>query len=206
MKKFFFSIAMALVATLALTAQDQFSGNMVAEEGAWCWFADPRALHYENTSGTINATWLGYIDIHGNVKATQYDWVTRRKSDVLIRSFFQPDDHNNPTFIVLPDERVMIFYTRHTDEPKIWYRVSRKPGDITTLGDEKFLATANNTTYPSPFILSDDPEHIYLCWRGINWHPTIARITMPDACQVPEQRTRQNLPRLHHRAPRQRDA
>ena len=74
----------------------------------------------------------------------------------------------------------MIFYTRHTDEPKIWYRISQKPGDITALGDEKYLTTANNTTYPSPFILCDDPNHIYLCWRGINWHPTIARITMPD--------------------------
>ena len=155
--------------------------NIVAEEGAWCWFADPRALHYENEAGTINATYLGYIDVHGNVKATQYDWVKHRKTDVLIRSYFQPDDHNNPTFVVLPDERIMIFYTRHTDEPKIWYRISVKPGDITALGEEKFLATANNTTYPSPFILSDDPQHIYLCWRGIGWHPTIARITMPDA-------------------------
>ena len=158
-----------------------YSGQVVANEGAWCWFADPRALHYENESGTINATWLGYIDVHGNVKATQYDWVTHRKTDVLIRSYFQPDDHNNPTFVVLPDERVMIFYTRHTDEPKIWYRISQKPGDITSLGEEKYLATANNTTYPSPFILSDDPNHIYLCWRGINWHPTLARLTMPDA-------------------------
>ena len=155
--------------------------NVVADEGAWCWFADPRAVHYENVLGTINATYIGYIDVHGNVKATQYDWVKQRKTDVLIRSYFQPDDHNNPTFIVLPDERVMIFYTRHTDEPKIWYRISKKPGDITQLGDEKYLATANNTTYPSPFILSDDPQHIYLCWRGINWHPTIARLTMPDA-------------------------
>ena len=155
--------------------------NVVADEGAWCWFADPRAVHYENALGTINATYIGYIDVHGNVKATQYDWVKQRKTDVLIRSYFQPDDHNNPTFIVLPDERVMIFYTRHTDEPKIWYRISKKPGDITQLGDEKYLATANNTTYPSPFILSDDPQHIYLCWRGINWHPTIARLTMPDA-------------------------
>ena len=155
--------------------------NIVAEEGAWCWFADPRALHYENASGTINATYIGYIDVHGNVKATQYDWVKQRKTDVLIRSYFQPDDHNNPTFLVLPDERVMIFYTRHTDEPCIWYRISTKPGDISSLGDEKRLATANNTTYPSPFILSDDPQHIYLCWRGIGWHPTIARLTMPDA-------------------------
>lgn len=39
----------------------------------------------------------------------------------------------------------------------------------------------NNTTYPSPFILSDDPEHIYLCWRGINWHPTIGRLLIPDS-------------------------
>lgn len=158
-----------------------FAQNVVADEGAWCWFADPRALHYENASGTINATYIGYIDVHGNVKATQYDWVKQRKTDVLIRSCFQPDDHNNPTFIVLPDERVMIFYTRHTDEPCIWYRISQKPGDITALGEEKRLTTANNTTYPSPFILSDDPQHIYLCWRGINWHPTIARLTMPDA-------------------------
>ena len=172
---------MATAATMSAAAQESYSGTVVADEGAWCWFADPRALHYENEAGTINATYLGYIDVHGNVKATQYDWIAKRKTDVLIRSYFQPDDHNNPTFVVLPDERVMIFYTRHTDEAKIWYRISQKPGDITALGEEKYLATANNTTYPSPFILSDDPNHIYLCWRGINWHPTIARLTMPDA-------------------------
>ena len=170
----------AVVAMLCMALMNQ-ADNVVADEGAWCWFADPRAVHYENPSGTINATYIGYIDVHGNVKATQYDWLKQRKTEVLIRSYFQPDDHNNPTFIVLPDERVMIFYTRHTDEPKIWYRISKKPGDITQLGDEKYLATANNTTYPSPFILSDDPQHVYLCWRGINWHPTIARLTMPDA-------------------------
>ena len=168
-----------LCTLLSLGAQT--AATVVAEEGAWCWFADPRALHYENAGGTINATYIGYIDVHGNVKATQYDWLTGHKTDVLVRSCFQPDDHNNPTFLVLPDERVMIFYTRHTDEACIWYRISKKPGDITALGDEKRLATANNTTYPSPFILSDDPSHIYLCWRGINWHPTIARLTMPDA-------------------------
>ncbi len=181
MKKILLTISLMAVVFCNTIAQETYSGTVVADEGAWCWFADPRALHYENADGTINATYIGYIDVHGNVKATQYDWVSGRKTDVLIRSYFQPDDHNNPTFVVLPDERVMIFYTRHTDEPCIWYRVSQKPGDITALGDEKRLATANNTTYPSPFILSDDPDHIYLCWRGINWHPTIARLTMPDA-------------------------
>lgn len=157
-----------------------FSGHQVAAEGAWCWFADPRAIHYENASGTINMSYVGYIDVHGAVKATQYNWLTGEKSDVLVRSYFQPDDHNNPTFLVLPDERVLIIYSRHTDEPAFYYRVSLKPGDITQLGEEKCLATANNTTYPSPFIMSDDPTHWYLCWRGIGWHPTIARLTLPD--------------------------
>ena len=152
----------------------------VTSEGAWCWFADPRALHYENEKGTINKTYVGYIDIHGNIKAMQYDFKKKRQDEVLIRSYFQPDDHNNPTFLVLPDERIMIFYSRHTDEPCFYYRISRLPGDITTLGEEKVIKTKDNTTYPSPFILSDDPEHIYLCWRGIGWHPTIAKLSLPD--------------------------
>jgi hypothetical protein len=157
-----------------------YEGGVIAEEGAWCWFADPRALHYENESGNINCSYVGYIDTHGTIKAVQYDFNQKRRTEVLVRSYFQPDDHNNPTFLVLPDERVMIFYSRHTDEPCFYYRISQKPGDITTLGEEKKIMTKDNTTYPSPFILSDDPEHIYLCWRGIKWHPTIARLTMPD--------------------------
>ena len=171
-----------LCASMCGAAQSSatYAGHIVADEGAWCWFADPRAIHYENEAKTINATYIGYIDVHGNIKATQYDWLTGRKTDVLVRSYFQPDDHNNPTFLVLPDERVLIIYSRHTDEAAFYYRISRRPGDITVLGDEKRIATANNTTYPSPFILSDDPTHWYLCWRGINWHPTIARLTLPD--------------------------
>ena len=178
-------MAMAMAELAFAQGKKAFSGYSVGTdgqlaEGAWCWFADPRALHFADAEAGIDASYIGYIDVHGNVKATQIDWKNNKRTEVLVRSYFQPDDHNNPTFIVLPDKRVMIFYTRHTDEAKIWYRISQKPGDITMLGEEKYLTTKNNTTYPSPFILSDDPDHIYLCWRGINWHPTIARLTMPD--------------------------
>lgn len=158
-----------------------YSGHRVTEEGAWCWFADPRAMHYESKDGKVNMSYLGYIDIHGNVKAMQYDFINKKQTEVLVRSYFQPDDHNNPTFLALPDGRIMIFYSRHTDEPCFYYRVSRVPGDITTFGEEKVIKTKNNTTYPSPFIMSDDPTHFYLCWRGINWHPTIAKYSLPDA-------------------------
>ena len=166
--------------TQQATAQESFHGYPLTSEGAWCWFADPRATHYANDSGTINASYIGYIDVHGNVKAMQLDYLSGRQTEVLVRSYFQPDDHNNPTFLVLPDERILIIYSRHTDEAAFYYRVSKYPGDISILGKEKCIKTNHNTTYPSPFLMSDDPEHFYLCWRGLNWHPTIARLTLPD--------------------------
>ena len=184
-KSFVLFLTILYVSSIHLSAQKTENvpvggGYPVTAEGAWWWFADPRALHYENESGTINKTYIGYIDIHGNIKAMQYDFKKKKQEEVLIRSYFQPDDHNNPTFLVLPDERIMIFYSRHTDEACFYYRISQIPGDITMLGEEKVIKTRNNTTYPSPFILSDDPEHIYLCWRGIGWHPTIAKLSLPD--------------------------
>lgn len=173
-------ITLCAVSSWGIKAQQSYSGHQLTEEGAWCWFADPRAIHYTSKDGSINASYIGYIDVHGNVKAMQMDYNTGRQSEVLVRSYFQPDDHNNPTFLVLPDERVLIIYSRHTDEPAFYYRVSKYPGDITVLGEEKCIVTNHNTTYPSPFLMSDDPDHFYLCWRGLGWHPTIARLTLPD--------------------------
>ncbi len=168
---FFTALAASLTASAATT---------VSPHGAWCWFADPRALHHENKTLGIDKTYVGSIDNMGNIIAEEYDFANNSKESILIRSWFQPDDHDNPTFIALPDGRVIVFYSRHTDEPCFYYRITDKSGSLATLGDEKKLATQNNTTYPSPFLLTDDPDHLYLCWRGINWHPTIGRLTLPD--------------------------
>ncbi len=174
------SAGLILFASMAFCATGASATSIATEDGAWCWFADPRAIHHENKSLGIYKTYIGSIDNLGNIKAEEFDFNTGKKQSVLIRSWFQPDDHNNPTFLALPDGRVIVFYSRHTDEPCFYYRISDNTGSLATLGEEKVLTTENNTTYPSPFLLSDDPDHIYLCWRGINWHPTIGRLTMPD--------------------------
>lgn len=162
---------------------DKFDGTgltgSVIADGATCWFADPRTLTVKGDG--VDYTYIGYIDNYGNVKATQYDNESGDYEEVLVRSNLQPDDHNNPAFLELPDHHILIIYSRHTDEKCFYYRVSKQPYDITTLGEEKRLATADNTTYPNPYILSDDPDHVYMGWRGINWHPTIAQMTMPTA-------------------------
>lgn len=70
-----------------------------------------------------------------------------------MRAGFQEDDHNNLTFLVLPDGRIMIFYSEHTTSPFFYYRVTARPDDLATFGPEKTIDTTGfgNTTYPSPF-------------------------------------------------------
>ena len=158
-----------------------FSGYEVCPEGAWCWFADPRAVRHTSKDEAIDKTYIGFIDVHGQIKAIERNHINNEVKEILIRDDFQIDDHDNPTFLILPDDRVMIFYSQHTSEPCFYYRVTKEAGDLTSFCEERKLDTLHNTTYPSPFFLSDDPEHIYLCWRGINWHPTIGKLSLPDA-------------------------
>ena len=47
MKRILLLVVMAFSATQTMLAET-CENDTVGAEGAWCWFADPRALHYEN--------------------------------------------------------------------------------------------------------------------------------------------------------------
>lgn len=70
MRKLLLSTLFVFSAIVTLAA------DVVTKEGAWCWFADPRAIHFADAEAGIDASYIGYIDVHGNVKATQIDWKT----------------------------------------------------------------------------------------------------------------------------------
>ncbi|MBR5535326.1 MAG: BNR-4 repeat-containing protein [Clostridia bacterium] len=174
------------------SADDFYSGDVLIERGATCWFADPRSVTfkhddiYENGELVLPAsskTLVGAIDTDGTVKAIQYDNLTGKAVNVVLDTNFQADDHNNPTFLYLPDKRIMVLWAGHTMEPYWYYRVSQVPDDITTLGEEKRVSVEGygNYTYPSPFYMTDAPDSFFLCWRGVSWHPTIAKYSLPDA-------------------------
>lgn len=156
--------------------------STITDDGAWCWFADPRALRHVNVATGSDKTYIGYIDVAGSIQAFQYDHAAHEHKQIRVRAGFQEDDHNNPTFLALPDGRVMIFYSEHSSSPYFYYRVTTQPDDLATLGPEKIIDTTGygNTTYPSPFVMTDQPGYFYLLWRGVHWHPTVARFSLPD--------------------------
>ena len=168
-----------------------FSGNVLIDKGATCWFADPRSVKfehediYENGKLVLPAsskTIVGAIDTAGTVKAIQYDNLTETIVSVVIDTDFEPDDHNNPTFLYLPDHRIMVLWSEHTSKPFWYYRVTTEPDDITTFGEKKTVSVEGygNYTYPSPFYMTDAPDSFFVCWRGVSWHPTIAKYSLPD--------------------------
>ena len=44
--------------------------DVVTENGAWCWYQDPRAVHYVSAH---NRTYVGWVNNFGDVVMYQYD-------------------------------------------------------------------------------------------------------------------------------------
>lgn len=137
-------------------------------DGAWCWFQDERAVICEGrmTFSSITRT--------GDLQVTTWDfgkgWITIN----TLRPRFDHDDHNVAGLLVRRDSKLMAFYTRHGVEPRMFFRVSRRPADGTSWEpEESYTSGASaNFTYANPFQLRAENNRLYNFWRGLDWNPT----------------------------------
>jgi hypothetical protein len=159
----------------------------LASNGAWCWFADPRAVYHE---GRLKRTYAGWVNSEGDIQAAAYDSKTGNIEVSTLRAGLERDDHASPAILVQPDGRLRVFYSPHTGG-MMAYRVSVNPEDISSWTKETVLPV--NTpgrygyTYPNPFILKKEGNKMYLFWRGGNFQPDFA--TSADGYTWSEART-----------------
>lgn len=99
----------------------------VVSDSAWSWYMDPRVL------GTQNATYLSSVRNNGDIQVTKVARGTADLSHTVLHARFQADDHNAPSLTELPDGRIAAFWTGHASVPAR-YRVTRRPGDLTSFG------------------------------------------------------------------------
>jgi hypothetical protein len=132
--------------------------------GAWCWFADPRAL-------TVGATtYAGWIDGAGDVRVAKVD------GDLVTTSRLHTglgvDDHANPALLLRADGRLQVFYSGHGG-PELYFRTS---ADGVEWDAERRLNTntpgKRGYTYPNPVQLADGRIHLF--WRGGDWNPAFS--------------------------------
>ncbi|MCH5187946.1 MAG: BNR-4 repeat-containing protein [Oscillospiraceae bacterium] len=187
--------------------------SIATNNGGWNWYVEPSGTHiqpgdelakrYQGETEDINGkpviytsnggykfrhdrTYMGWVEDDGDIVVAQYDHETDEYKRVVIHEKLESDDHNNPAVVVLPDGRIMAVYSMHTNEPYMYFRVTKNPEDISEWNAEQFYhGTGANATYPTVFMVHDDEgtegnDVIYIGWRGVNWMPTFAKFDMPD--------------------------
>jgi hypothetical protein len=77
------------------------------DNGAWCWFSDPRAIHFNGR------TYAGWVDSLGNVVVGFYDHKTKYIETRVLHENLEVDDHDNPSLCIDNVGKLLVFYSKH---------------------------------------------------------------------------------------------
>ncbi len=141
----------------------------LTDDGAWCWFQDPRAV---NVRGAHDRTYVQWMTHDGRLQVAAWDHDTADVAVHTLRDAWDRDDHNVGAFVVLPDKRLMVFYARHNKDG-LFCRTTTAPEDITRWEDEVTVSDTSRITYAHPVYLAAE-RRFYVFWRGPTWKPTFA--------------------------------
>ena len=103
----------------------------------------------------------------GSIQAFSFRPGSGEKTRFTLHDKLNYDDHANPSFLVLPDKRIAAFYSAHggTKNSPIYYRITDKPGDISSWGNEQTIAPTPKgpmgICYTNPAQLSDENGRLY---------------------------------------------
>ena len=139
------------------------------KDGAWCWFQDPRAVYI---SGQRKRTYAGWVTKEGQLQVGAFDHSTGQIEMVTIKEKWQIDDHDSNSFLVLPDKRIMVFYTRHNGIGLL-SQTTVNPEDISKWTNEVVVANTRYITYSNPIYLTEE-KRFYVFWRGETHKPTFS--------------------------------
>lgn len=141
--------------------------------GAWSWFGDPRAVHYE---GKRKATYVAWVTPSGRQMVASWDGRERVRTD--LPGYFPPDDHSAPSLTVLRDGRLMLFSSNHNGN-QMDTRISSGPEDVSDWSATRPVGTntpgKRGYTYPNVVRPRGRAGPLYLFWRGGDWLPAYSR-------------------------------
>lgn len=139
--------------------------GFATDDAAWCWFSDPRAVYHK---GAREQVYYGYVNSRGDIGVSSIDLKTGKQELFMLHSELQVDDHNVPTFLFLPDGKLLAFYNHHNGN--IFMRKSRYPESVREWEAEVVILqqdSVNRYCYTNPVMLSGENNRIYLFGRNI---------------------------------------
>ena len=150
------------------------------ENGAWCWFSDPRAVYYK---GQHSRTYAGWIDSTGSVVVGFYDHDSKRTETKVLHEKLEKDDHDNPSLFIDRHGNLVVFYSKHATSEPIYMLKSKNAEDISEwevvaplhLNDTvAYHGLSNTYTYTNICQLSNENNKLFLFWRGADFKPNFS--------------------------------
>jgi ribosomal protein S18 acetylase RimI-like enzyme len=124
----------------------------VTDDGAWCWFQDPRAVFID---GEFRRTYAQWVTTEGTLEVGVYDHDSDSLWSINLRDDWGANDHNVGSFLVLPDRRLMAFHAQHNGTG-LFSRTTIRPEDISEWGPIITVADTPRITYSHPVYLADE--------------------------------------------------
>lgn len=150
------------------------------DDGAWCWFSDPRAVFYQ---GEHRRTYSGWVDSKGSIVVGYYDHDQDTVATKIVHEKLQVDDHNNPSFHIDATGKLQVYYSKHSAIDPIYLARAKFPESIDqweptqelALNDSSLFKEASNTyTYTNVIQLSEESDKLFLFWRGVDFKPNFS--------------------------------
>ncbi|MBD3367131.1 MAG: T9SS type A sorting domain-containing protein [Candidatus Eisenbacteria bacterium] len=163
-------LTFCLACTIAAPAVARVSVTQLTDDGAWCWFSDPRAVfdQYELVTGWITKT--------GVIEAASFDLLTEETTVAALEPNWEANDHDHPAILRLTDGRYAAFYCRHAVSGTfITYKLCDAPGDVGAWGARQVVPKnaygGAGATYANPLPVPGQRDQYHLFWRGADWKP-----------------------------------
>ncbi len=176
-------IVCCLFTYIPLTAQENvpLPGESFADftdDGAWCWFSDPRAiLLHGKRKGVLS----GWVKEDGTVEAAL---LNPKKGKIVFQSLYpqlEVDDHDNPAFVELSNQRPLVFYTKHSKVDLFYHHGASKrkllfdeAQQFNPISEAQLAAfPKRHITYANPYELKQEAGRIYCFGRWTGYKPNM---------------------------------
>jgi rhamnogalacturonyl hydrolase YesR len=164
-----FSLVLLIGSSIYTYSQRAEDYMQFTSDGAWCWFSDPRAVYHK---GEHERMYAGWVDKSGSIVVASYDYTTGEMKQTVVYPELEYDDHVNPSLLILPDGRIMVFFTKHIGS--FYYTTSVDPEDISHFEEVTLKEDLGpRLCYTKPIMLSEENNRIYVFSRGgFDWKPS----------------------------------
>ena len=153
----------------------------LTNDGAWCWFSDPRAIYTNSKNGIVVTGW---VNKSGDIYAASLEPLTGKVKRKRLYSQLEADDHDNPAFLELADGNILSQYTWHNGRAGrmgVIQNLTQHPYDIKSFGDSILFKPWSDElvnkykkesyTYANPIQLEKENNKLYCFGRWIGFKP-----------------------------------